>query len=57
MTLEGTPANTPVHFVVPALDPGDYRIRLDATHRDQEIGDIQACTATLYAFLRVLSAE
>jgi hypothetical protein len=54
VTLEGYRADSPLYFDAPPLDPGDYRIRLDATHPAGSIGDLRQRTATLYATLRLL---
>jgi len=55
ITLEGYPATAPLYFDAPPIAPGDYRIRLDATHGNAEIGDLRARTATLYTELRMLA--
>jgi hypothetical protein len=54
MTLEGYRGTMPLFFDVPPVQHGEYRIRLDLTHSSHGIGDVQARTATLYAFLLVL---
>jgi hypothetical protein len=57
VTAEGYSATSPLYFDVPSLEPGDYRMRLDATHSNHDIGDLQRRTATFYVFLRVLPPE
>lgn len=54
MTMEGYFATTPMHFEVPPIPPGNYRIRVDAIARTNEDDDLRQRTATLYAQLRVL---
>jgi hypothetical protein len=56
VTLEGYSAAAPMYFDVPPLPPGDYRIRLDATHASADVGNLRERTATLYAQLRILRA-
>ena len=53
VTLEGYRATMPLHFDVPPILSGDYRIRLDATHPSGD-GNLRQRTATLYAPLRIL---
>jgi hypothetical protein len=40
VTAEGYSATSPLYFDVPSLEPGDYRIRLDGTHSNHDIGDL-----------------
>jgi hypothetical protein len=54
-TMEGYSGTTPMHFEVPPIPPGSYRIRIDATTGDADAEeDLHHRTATLYAQLRVL---
>lgn len=55
VTAEGYSATSPLYFAVPPLEPGDYRVRLDATHANHEIGDLQRRTATFYVPLHVMA--
>jgi hypothetical protein len=53
--MEGYFATTPMHFEVPPIPPGEYRIRIDATARSADDGlDLRRRTATLYAQFRVV---
>jgi hypothetical protein len=57
VTLEAYPATMPLYFDVPPVDPGVYRIRLDAIAPDGRIGDLRRRTATFYVALRVLPSQ
>ena len=57
VTLEGYRATSPLYFEVPPLDPGEYRIRLDAVLTGDTDVDVRDRTATFYAPLRVLPPE
>jgi hypothetical protein len=55
ITMEGYTGPTPMHFEVPPIPPGDYRVRIDATAGDADVEeDLRHRTATLYATLCVL---
>jgi hypothetical protein len=54
VTMEGYVGTMPLHFDVPPVPDGDYRVRLDLVHQRTEIGAVQQRTATLYAPIRVL---
>lgn len=54
VTLEAIPGPTPLYVRLPPVEPGEYRLRLDLVHRNHDIGDVQARTATLYSPLRVV---
>jgi hypothetical protein len=54
VTMVGYRGTKPLCVRLPPVQSGDYRLRLDLLHGDQELGDVRAWTATLYAPLRVV---
>jgi hypothetical protein len=55
VTAEGYLAAQPMYFDVPPIEPGDYRIRIDAAMPSHPAPSLRDRTATLYTSLLVLT--